>query len=706
MTPMKILLMFVVLSFTAYTQVSVTPYFINFGEVNIGELKDTTLIVKSTESDLILESFNFEFGSDSYSISEQFPIHLLKNEERSILIRYIPTDSVKSFTQYTFQTKEEPLKLAFLGGYNYQDTIFNASEIFTPKEGDHYQYNNEIVINWTKVNNIERYVLEFTSDNGSRWTTVTDSAIGTSYSWKAPEVNSDKCKFRINPYVESEKNKLEMEWDKFIGVSRSDISKKLIQISDGGFIIVGTTNSKDSSADKQLYNDIFVVKTDINGNQIWSKTFGSKEGEDVAYSVIEAEDKTLMIIGATNSQDLGFDLKGKNDVLVMNLTADGTLIWMKNFGGTHDDEGGDIIQGENGNYYIVGYSESSDGDISTNEGKRDFLIMSIDDKGTLIWLKTYGFDFNENLFQIRKSVNGGFILLGNSNTTRIIYPEHKQIEGDNYCVILKISDEGLLEWESGYNGGDVNPYYLTETPNGDIFVTGFIVTTDGFSTNQKTWLLRLDKDGKEVWSNEYQGYYSYIPIGIKVKKNNEILLLCLNSENRSFFTRIIKLSSTGNQSYYKDFNFKWGNSMSGFCSTYDNGIAFIGLKMEKEKSDSLELSLIKISNEHLYKSGYSNFFKIEPLTSSINSISVEHIFTITPNPANDKLDVSILANIQSEMTLELVSSEGQIVFSNKLLSSSDKQQLEINTSPFSNGLYLLRLITSYSTFTKKVIIIK
>lgn len=700
--------MFFLLKFTVFSQVTVTPYFINFGKVRIGNLKDTTILIKSTEDDLILESFNFEYGSDSYAIDEKFPISILKGEEKTISITYKPTDSVKSYTQYTFQTNKEPIALNFLGGYKYQDTIVDASNIFTPKEGDYYLQDQDIEINWTKVKNINRYILKFTSDNGSHWTTITDSATGTSYNWKAPQVNSTQCKFQIEPYIEPEKNVLEIEWDKFIGIKRNDLSKKLIQISDGGYIIVGKSLSNDSSADKKLYNDILVVKTDMNGNQLWSKTYGSSEGEDIAYSVIEAEDKSLIIAGTTNSPDLGFDLKGKSDVIVLKLTSDGNLVWMKNYGGSLDDVGNDIVQGDNGNYYVGGYTESSDGDISSNKGKTDFLLLQIDTNGNLIWEKTYGFDKYEEIFQIKKSINGGFILFGSSNSRDNVIMGDKtgDVPDKEHCWIVKIDTNGLEKWNIQYSKGIDFAKYVTESENGDIYATGKTHFSLGDGHNiETTWLLKLNKDGGIEWVQEYPFYNSETPLGIKIKENNEILLYCLRGDSRSYYTRFMKLSATGKMSYYKDFNFNGNYNLNGFCSTYDNGIAFIGYKKGNAKDNPLGLSLVKISNEHLYKAGYSDFFEIKTLVSSINIAPNKQFITFSPNPAKNIINVDITTNLQDAVELELVSVLGRVVFSTKWQQTSYLKHLDINTNNFSNGLYFLRLITPDNLITKSVVIL-
>jgi uncharacterized delta-60 repeat protein len=136
-------------------------------------------------------------------------------------------------------------------------------------------------------------------------------------------------------------------WTKTIGGSWDDFANSVIQSSDGGYVIAGYTQSFGAS-----WYDIYVVKLDSSGNVIWSKTIGGGDA-DVAYSIIQSSDGGYIVIGRTQSFGAG-----GYDVYVVKIDSSGNVLWTKTIGGGYADEARSITQSSDGGFAIAGYTQS------------------------------------------------------------------------------------------------------------------------------------------------------------------------------------------------------------------------------------------------------------------------------------------------------------------------------------------------------------
>jgi hypothetical protein len=144
-----------------------------------------------------------------------------------------------------------------------------------------------------------------------------------------------------------------LQWTRTIGGESDDIGHSLIQTSDGGYAIAGYTYSLNAED-----WDVYVVKLDANGNLQWTKTIGGENNEGILLihapaDIIQTSDGGYAIAGSTKSFGAG-----KDDVYVVKLDANGNLQWTKTIGGTGYDWGESLIQTSDGGYAIAGYTES------------------------------------------------------------------------------------------------------------------------------------------------------------------------------------------------------------------------------------------------------------------------------------------------------------------------------------------------------------
>ena len=79
---------------------------------------------------------------------------------------------------------------------------------------------------------------------------------------------------------------------------------------------------------------------------------------------------------------------------------------------------------------------------------------------------------------------------------------------------------------------------------------------------------------------------------------------------------------------------------------------------------------------------------------------------ISPNPASEQLNIDITTGVQGTMKLELVATDGRVIYSDKWMQSTKSKQMQINTMNIPSGLYQVRLITPYDAITKSVVVVE
>jgi arginine repressor len=182
---------------------------------------------------------------------------------------------------------------------------------------------------------------------------------------------------------------------KTYGGTGNDRASYVLQTSDGGYIVVGDTGSLGADS-----VDIFLVKTDANGNIIWAKTYGGIVDE-YAHSVLQTSDGGYIVAGETHSFGAGW-----HDVLLIKTDANGNVIWAKTYGGTSWDVARSVQQTSDGGYIVAGYTDSF------GAGGPDFFLIKIDANGNISWAKTYGGTYSDWARSVQQTSDGGYIVAG------------------------------------------------------------------------------------------------------------------------------------------------------------------------------------------------------------------------------------------------------------------------------------------------------
>jgi hypothetical protein len=167
-------------------------------------------------------------------------------------------------------------------------------------------------------------------------------------------------------------------WEKSFGGKEIDEAYQILKTSDDNFLLVGETRSSDADVTNQKGGaDVWIVKMNTEGTIIWQKTYGGTNF-DVARAGSVTQDGNYLITGSTRSIDVDVDMNnGLNDVWVLKINPSGKLLWQKSIGGSDIDFAFDIKELNDKSIVIVGESNSNDKDVKENKGFTDLLIIKL-----------------------------------------------------------------------------------------------------------------------------------------------------------------------------------------------------------------------------------------------------------------------------------------------------------------------------------------
>lgn len=185
-------------------------------------------------------------------------------------------------------------------------------------------------------------------------------------------------------------------WDRTFGGDLQ--ANSALQTRDGGYIFTGKTRIYTSTGN---YINAVLIKTDADGNPVWRKTYGGKK-DDIMYSVQQTEDGGYILAGSVRSTG-----NGSADAWLIKTDVNGSQLWEKTFGGTGDDRADSVRQISDGGYILAGRTEQSDG-----TGKSDVLLIRTDANGTQLWSKTFGGINSDWASSVQPAVDGSYILTG------------------------------------------------------------------------------------------------------------------------------------------------------------------------------------------------------------------------------------------------------------------------------------------------------
>ncbi len=226
-------------------------------------------------------------------------------------------------------------------------------------------------------------------------------------------------------------------WRRYFGGNHVDQGKDVLQTPDGGFLLIGDSESSDIDiSDPRGANDFWVIKISSDGDKIWEKSFGGSKS-DFAFSVENTSDGNYIIVGDTRSSDKDISISlGNADIWAVKFNStNGAIIWEKSYGGSDFDSARGISQLENGSFIISGSSRSEDIDVTVNNGSNDAWVFIFDEEGVLSFEQNIGGSNIDFAIQAIETTKHELVVVGYSNSNDLDIPANK---GNNDLLIFKL----------------------------------------------------------------------------------------------------------------------------------------------------------------------------------------------------------------------------------------------------------------------------
>ena len=305
------------------------------------------------------------------------------------------------------------------------------------------------------------------------------------------------------------------EWNQTVGGgSNKETGYYVQQTNDGGYIITGNTDSNGDNI-----TEVWLIKTDSQGNEKWNHTFGGNGAlNDIGHSVQQTTDGGYIITGITDSN-------GDNitEVWLIKIDSQGQEEWNHTFGGIggYDDVGRSVQQTTDGGFVITGYTW----EVYGNGG--DLWLIKTDSQGNEEWSSIFGGEYGDRGYSGQPTTDGGYILTGKSYFN--YQSDGRWNNGD--VRLIKTDSQGNEEWNQTFSGSKEGTYIdgygttryfeeygssVQQTSDGGYIITGMRNRFDDNDDNEDVLLIKTDNQGNEQWNQIFGG--NQIDFGTSVQQ--------------------------------------------------------------------------------------------------------------------------------------------------------------------------------------------
>ena len=282
-------------------------------------------------------------------------------------------------------------------------------------------------------------------------------------------------------------------WTRNYGTAGYEEAHYLIQNGDGGYVICGDTRPSGGN-----YN-MYIVRTDSLGDTLWTRNYGSPAGDDKGWAVIRPGDGGFLVVG--NGYGSGWDL------FMLRIDDNGDSLWTRRYGGPYPDVAYGVTQTADGGFALTGFYSDDD------FGSTRLWLLRTDSMGDTLWTRKYSIDNGWSKGEaIEALADGGFIIAGQNYTTII----------DASMLLLRVDSLGSEIWHRQFGGQFIESAQSLDITNDGGFIVGG--QTDSYGGGNKDfYIVRTDSSGDSLWAS----YFGHNGIDycheIRVDHNNDII---------------------------------------------------------------------------------------------------------------------------------------------------------------------------------------
>ncbi|MBP7496480.1 MAG: T9SS type A sorting domain-containing protein [Bacteroidales bacterium] len=511
-------------------------------------------------------------------------------------------------------------------------------------------------------------------------------------------------------------------WTKVMGGTASDATGMIMLNNTGtpcaavdtttdGYIYIATSTISNDKYVRKNYGseDVWLIKLNREGDTIWTRNYGGSDF-DRPGMMRSLKDGGCVIVGQTLSSDGDFIGMAKEggEAFIIRIKADGSIMWVKLYGGEGYDKLYDIKETPDSAYIACGETNSNTGDLLNTGAGLNWVIKVNAIDGKRIWSSAFvgpfqsSPDFIENFARLEVLSDGsGYIVAGASS------PDFIDSSKDE-IIYMKINTSGKLIWSKkcGSNGWDGIATVL-DAGGGAFYIAGKIGAS-GADAKQfyggigDFWFAKFNSDGVIEWEKNYGGNDGDIAFDLKKDALGYLYLCGFTKSNTQDLTYskykggidwwIIKTDEKGDTIWTK----RMGSA--------DNDAAYGMALLDKYGNSFVVAGKAGVLGDYV-----NNFFGIQDLWVvrfddqnvgiDKNVLADDLNFLIYPNPTSDIININTSKNAINALC-SIINLTGSIVFSKTLNESTNT--LNLNNLP--QGIYILNIKFADKTINKKIII--
>ncbi|UFH52739.1 hypothetical protein [Spirosoma sp. KNUC1025] len=284
-----------------------------------------------------------------------------------------------------------------------------------------------------------------------------------------------------------------------------------------------------------------------------------------------------------------------------------TLLWQKALGGSSDDFSSAMTKTADGGYILVGYTYSTDGDVTNVDNSQNFWVVKLNGSGQLVWQKTFARPYINFLFMypndwaraVTETPDGNIVVVGSTTSSTYIDYNNETINEDYW--VIKLDGSGNLLWQKTLGGtSDDTPSSVTTTADGSIIIGGTTHSNDGDVSGTHGsavltseywsfwfgdyWIVKLDGSGNLLWQKTLGGTDEDQGNAITTTSDGGIVVVGYVSTGDGDITGfhgvndawVVKLSGTGQLLWQKALGGSDSDGADNITKTADGGYVVVG----------------------------------------------------------------------------------------------------------------------------------
>jgi hypothetical protein len=337
--------------------------------------------------------------------------------------------------------------------------------------------------------------------------------------------------------------------------------ESIISAPDGDFLLGGTPPHQDDNYDFGL------IRINPYGDTIWTKTYGGS-GNEKFRSMFPSPDGNYFLNGITP----GASSINKNDILLMKITPDGTMLWTNTFGLSDNDECVAIVPTPDGNFLVA---DDAVYNIDGNIGPSN-LLFKIKPSGSIIRSRSYGLNDDYQLQSIVPTSDGNFLIAGT------VFPGPFVSNRTNADIwLMKIDQNGDTLWTKTYGKEGTDVFVSIFPTQGGGFILACTIMSQGEPRSHKIWLITINSKGDSIGTRTYgREKYEYFKTVLPATDGYSLIGATTYARSGSvtyaYDIWLLKVNPSGDTLWTRTYGGKNDESIDTILATADGNFLLVG----------------------------------------------------------------------------------------------------------------------------------